>query len=222
MPPPPDMHEHEEYVVREELSQNNLIQDKGKGATTWIGKMCSNWSKSELNACSGVQCPLSARDVDASSIRNGIKMLNKRKLCVCVWGQKLYLMRCTLHFHVHLLSAGIRARKNCRSCANNERMNGRNTIKTDDNSLRFSYFTLRGFSSFALNSHFDDSLQSRPVAIAAPFLPPSPSRPLFIANVSDWCEWVHAANSVFRKFLFSNFIYSSLSLYLSQWGDNLK
>lgn len=32
MPPPPEMHEHEheEYVVREEISQNNLIQDKGE------------------------------------------------------------------------------------------------------------------------------------------------------------------------------------------------
>lgn len=30
MPPPHDMHEHDEYVVREEISQNNLIQDKGK------------------------------------------------------------------------------------------------------------------------------------------------------------------------------------------------
>lgn len=29
---PPDMHEHEEYVVREEITQNNLIQDKGMDA----------------------------------------------------------------------------------------------------------------------------------------------------------------------------------------------
>lgn len=51
---PPDMHEHEEYVVREEITQNNLIQDKGMHADLIhsIAIHNLNTSKFELDSVS--------------------------------------------------------------------------------------------------------------------------------------------------------------------------